>query len=197
MSRADSQQITDTAKGQNATQYGNAQNSYTMAQQDAGDYSAALAKYAAANPYGSGGVFQKTTNQQLTDTADAAAKSAGEAMQSSAVRSGINPGAAIAGTEAVAEANERGLGADEAQQTQARLAADANYRAGVLQSTAVPVQQQTQLAGQQGQLAEGTLSAENQASAANKSFMDQFGGAFATTLGDTLGGKNLKFPGAK
>lgn len=183
MSRAESAGTYQTSAAQNSDQFKNSQNSYTLAQQDASDYQSSLAKYAASNPYTSGGELQTDTTRELSNTSDAAAQAAGQAMQGQAVRTGVNAGGAIAGTEAAQEANERGLGADEAKATTDRIGAKAAYDNSVLGATGAGESMQDRLAQQQGQLAEGDLTQENTAAKDDPSFMDQFGGAFASGLG--------------
>lgn len=188
MSRAESTNTYNTASDQNTQNNTNSQNSYTQAQQDANDYQTSLSNYAAANPYVQGGQDQTVTNQQLSNTSDAAAQAAGQAMQSQAVRTGTNAAGSIAGTEASEQANERTLGGDEASATQQRIGSSAGYDQSVLGATATGEQQEAGLTGTEGQLAEGDLNAENTASANNKSFMDTLGSSFASGLGNVLSG---------
>lgn len=178
-----------TATGQNQTYYDNSQNSYANAQTDAGDYQKQLSSYAGADPYGTGGAYQTATNQQLSNTAGSAAKSAGEALQSQALRTGGNTSAGIAATEQMEEANERGLGADEAKATQQRIGDQAAYNQSVLNATAVPVGQQTTLAGQQGGLATGAANTAVNAANDAPSFGDELSEGLSKGLSTGFGQK--------
>lgn len=187
MSRSDESNVVDTAKDQNAGYYSDAQNSYSNAQTDSADFSKDLASYASENPYGTGGADQTATNQQLTNTSDALARSTGQALQSQALRTGGNTSGAVAATEQMEEANDRTLSGDEASATQDRIGKQAGYNQDVLNATAVPVSQQTALAGQQGQLAGGALSTQAGA-AKTPSWLDQFGSTVAVGLGKSVAG---------
>lgn len=155
MPRGEEQQVNATASAQNKQAATNAQNSYTAAQGDIGDYQDQLAKFAAANPYGEGGAYQTAQNQVLSNTADAIGQSAGQAMQSQAVRTGQNAGGAIAASEAAAQAAQRTLGSQEAQANEQRINAGAQYGQDVLKGSEVPATLQTAITGQQ-------LNAQNQ-----------------------------------
>jgi len=204
MSRSQESSVVDTAKGQNAGYYNNAQNSYSQAQTDVGNYEKQLADYAgdvskfsASNPYVKGGEFQTSTNQQLSNTADAGARSAGEALQGQALRTGQNTAGSIAATEAMEQQGTRDLASEEAKATQQRIGSEAGYNKEALDAnqslvsdTAVPAQLETTLSGQQGSLAGGALSTEEQA-AKQPSWMDEFGNTLASGLG------NLAISGAQ
>lgn len=182
MTRQQETTATNTAATQNAGYYTNAQNSYTQAQTDAGNYENQLGTYAASNPFGAGGQFQTTTNQQLTNTADASARALGTTLQSQAERTGQNTSGGVAAAEQAQEANERTLSGQEAQATQSRLTAGAAYGKSVLDATAVPVGQQTQLSGQQA--GDANAAGGNQGKdAETPSWMDEFGNQVAKTLG--------------
>lgn len=165
MSRGQENQVVQTATGQNQTAAANAQQSYQSAQSDVGNYQKQLADFAAANPYGEGGQYQQAENQVLSDTADAAGQSAGQAMQGQAVRTGVNAAGAVAATEAAEQANERGLGADEALANANRIGAGATYGQSILSATAAPAQMETSLTGQQlGEQASALNTQQNAAS---------------------------------
>ena len=149
MSRGQENQVVSTATQQNTTAANNAQQSYNNAQTDAGAYEKQLADYAAANPYGQGGQYQQAENQVLSNTADAAGQSAGEAMQSQATRTGVNAGGAVAGTTSAEQANERALAGQEAQATASRIGSGATYGQSVLNASQVPEQMQAGLTAQQ------------------------------------------------
>jgi hypothetical protein len=186
MSRPQETKTFNTAEGQNTGYYNNAQNSYSNAQQDADNFDTQLASYAGQNPYGAGGAFQTTTNQQLTNTADSGAQSAGNALQEAALRTGQSVSGAVGATETMEQQNERNLSGQEAASTQQRIAADAAYNQSVLNATATPVAQQTTLAGQQGNLADATLNTQEKA-ASTPSWEDEFGSAVASGLGKGIG----------
>ena len=149
MSRGQENQVVSTATQQNTTAANNAQQSYTKAQTDAGAYEKQLADYAAANPYGQGGQYQQAENQVLSNTADAAGQSAGEAMQSQATRTGVNAGGAVAGTTSAEQANERALAGQEATANANRISSGATYGQSVLNASQVPEQMQAGLTAQQ------------------------------------------------
>ena len=140
MGRAAAQRADVASANENTGFYNNAQNSYANAQNDIGDYKDQLAKYAASNPYGEGGQFQKTTNQVLANTSDAGARSAGEALQSQAERTGQNTAGAVAATEKMQQQGTRDLSAEEAKANQERIGAGAGYNKSVLGATEYPAQ---------------------------------------------------------
>jgi hypothetical protein len=197
MSRAQEGAVVDTAKGQNKSYYNNAQNSYSNAQADVNnyenqlsDYKGKVAQFSAKNPYVQGGEFQTATNQQLANTADAGARSAGTMLQEQALRTGQNTAGAIGATEEMERQGTRDLGAAEAGATQKRIAGEAGYNAealdankGLLPATEVPAQLETTLSGQQGNLGEGTLGIQQKAGE-TPSWTDQFGDAAAKDLAD-------------
>lgn len=186
MSRDQQTATYKTAKDQNQGYYNNAQNSYTNAQTDVGDFEKQLSDYAAKNPYKQGGEFQTRENQVLANTSDAAARSAGQTLQSQALRTGQNSAGAIAATEAMQQQNTRDLSAEQAAEEGKRIGNEADYNKGTLEATAQPVQMETQLAGQQAAAGEGTLNTQQRA-AEQPSWLDQFGSAFGQTFGAGLG----------
>jgi hypothetical protein len=175
-----------TAKGQNAGYYSNAQNSYTAANADVSDFSDQLAQYKSSNPYVNGGAFQTATNQQLSNTADAAARSAGSRLQGQTERTGGNTAGAVAATEQMQDQNTRDLSSEEAAETQKRIGAGAQYNEGVLNATAKPEEMQASLTGQQLGAAGSALGTEAKAGE-TPGWEDEFGNAFATSLGKTFG----------
>lgn len=182
MSRSQQTETFDTAKGQNAGYYANSQNSYNQAQGDVGDYQDQLAKYSASNPYKQGGEYQTSTNQILANTSDAAARGAGNTLQSQALRTGQNSAGAVAATEAMQQQNTRNLSGEEAQANQERIGQEAGYNKSALTAAEVPAQLEAGLSGQQGNLGEGTLGVQQKAGD-TPSWMDEFGGALAKSLG--------------
>lgn len=174
MSRAQSGQAFDTATSQNTGYNTNAEDSYKAAQGDIGSYKDQLAKFSADNPYVEGGQYQTAENQQLADTAAAGSQAAGQALQSAAVRGGMNPAAGIAATEAIASQNDRNMADQESKATQDRLGAGAQYGQTVLGATAVPEQMDASLASTEAGAAGNALSTATDA-AKTPSFMDQLG----------------------
>jgi len=190
MSRGQQQSVIDTASGENKTYNTNAQTSFDTAGKDITAYGQDVGKFNAANPYVQGGQAETAENQQLADTAAGQAEAAGQALQGQAVRTGQNAGGAIAATEHIAEDNTRNLQGQEAAATDKRLAAGTGYGEVGLQGAQNVENMQDQLATQQGQLAQGALGTQEQASQ-TPSFMDTLGSSFAGTLGKTLGGGNF------
>lgn len=186
MSRDQQTATYKTAKGQNAGYYDNAQNSYTQAQQDVGNYEDQLSKYASSNPYVAGGQYQVEGNKAVANTADAAARAAGEALQGQALRTGNNSAGSIAATEKMQQENTRDLSAEEAKMNQDRIGKGADYGHSVLAASSLPAEMETTLSGQQGQLAAGALGTQENA-AKQPSWMDEFGSAFGQSLGSGLG----------
>jgi hypothetical protein len=186
ISRAQQGQVFNQTKGEQGTAFGDAENSYTKAQQDIGNYESQLGKYASSNPYTAGGEFQTDTNRVLANTADSSATSAGARLQGIAARTGQNPGGATAATEEMQNQNERNLGGQEAEAERIRLGEKANYDKGVLSATAAPVSMEESIASGQGGMFAHALGAEEDA-AKTPSFMDQLGGAFTGALEKGLG----------
>jgi hypothetical protein len=145
MTKSQNNQAFNTASKQQATTGANAQSSYNAAQGDITQFGDALSKYAAENPYGTGGAFQVAQNQQGADVANAGAGQLREALTSEAVRSGMNPNAGIAAGEQVAEANARNQMGINAGATEARLGAGAAYGGNVLNETAKPEEMEADL----------------------------------------------------
>jgi hypothetical protein len=163
MSRGQENQVVNTATQQNETAAKNAQGAYTAAEGDIGDYQDQLAKFAAGNPYGQGGEYQTSENKVLSNTADATAQAAGQAVQSQAVRTGQNAGGAIAATEAAQQAAQRTLGGQEAQADANRISSEAGYNQDTLKASEVPATLQTALEGQQLNAQGNALSTQEKA----------------------------------
>jgi hypothetical protein len=212
MSRAQEGAVVSSAKAQNAGYYNNAQNSYSNAQADVNNYEDQLsqykgqvAKFQSQNPYTQGGEFQTDTNRVLANTSDAAARSAGEALQAQTARTGGNTAGDVAATEKMQQQNTRTLGGEEAGAEQNRIGAEAGYNKeglsadqSLLPATAQPAELESSLAGQQGGLAGGALSTDEKASEMpswaedfnnmlNKS-AEQFAGGFGQGYGRAVGG---------
>lgn len=194
MTKSQSNQAFNTASSQNATAAANAQSTYTAAQKDIGDYQDQLARFAAANPFTAGGEYQTAQDQELASTAAAGSQAAAERAQGAAVRSGLNPNAAIAAGEQAGEANTREQMADVGQATQSRIGQEAGYNQDVLSASAVPEQMEAALEGQQLGEQSNALSDEQKASQ-TPSFWQELGqgviGAgesFAGAYGKSLDG---------
>lgn len=174
MSRAQQGDVNTTAAAENTSYNTNAQDAFTNAQGDVGSYASAVGAFGAANPYTQGGAVQTADNQQTADTAAGMAQSAGQALQSSAVRTGQNAGGAIAATEQMEDQNERNLVGQEAGQTKDLAAADTGYKSAVLGDTGNVESMQNSLATEQAGAAQGALGTQEQA-AQTPSFMDELG----------------------
>lgn len=197
MSRGQETEVNTTAGNQNATFNQNAQNSYNNAQTDIGDYQAQLSKFAAANPYGTGGAYQTAVNQSTANTADAASQAAAQAMQGSAVRTGQNAAGAVGATTAIDEANTRNLMAQQATNNASRINSGANYGQQVLNATQVPATMEANLAGQQAGAGNTALETQQKAAetpslseelmggvlSAGNAFAGGFGGAMCPAQG--------------
>ena len=168
-------------KGYNA----NANTSFSTAQQDVTGYGDALAAMKANNPYVQGGAVQTAQNQEEADTAAGLAQSGGQALQGASVRSGQNPGAAIAAEKDIAAGAQRTLTGEEAQDTASRAGADVGYQQGILQGQGAQEGMEDTLAQQQGNLAQGAANTEEQA-AQTPSFLDELGSGLITG-GATVG----------
>ncbi len=178
MSRAQQGAVDKTAANQNTTYNTNAQSGDTAAQGDIGSYANAVGAFKAANPYGQGGPVQTAQNQQVSDTAAGAAQAAGNAVQSSAVRTGQNAGGAIAATQDMQEQNTRDLMGQEAADTAANAGAGAGYAGQVVADTGQTAGMQGKLAAQESGAAQGALNTQEQA-AQTPSFMDELGKSVA------------------
>ena len=188
MSRSQQTNVYDTAKQEESQNEAATQKSQQQAQQDIGNFTSALSKYAASNPYVQGGEFQTSENKMLSNTADANADSARAMLQSQAQRTGQNPAAANAAAEEIARQSQRTLSGQEGQAEKERIGSEAGYNKNVLDESKTPEQMQEQLAALQQGAAASELSEEEQAAAGNKSFGDTFGGTFASGLGNLAAG---------
>lgn len=194
MSRAQEGQVVNTASGQNQTFNQNAQQSYTQAQGDIGNYENQLSQFAAANPYGAGGQYQADVNRSISNTAAGAGQSAGQALQGAAVRTGQNAGGAIAATEAMQQQNQRDVSSEEAQADAQRLQSGAQYGQQVLTATGVPAQLEQGLTSTEAGAGNSALGVQ-QSAAQTPSFLDELGqglisagGQFAGAAGKAIGG---------
>lgn len=174
MSRAQQGDVNATAAAQNSSYNANATDAFKQAEGDVGSYADEVGAFKASNPYGQGGPVATADNQMAADTAAGQAQSAGQAVQSAAVRTGQNAGGAIAATEQMQQQNERNLVGQEAAANKDRAAADTGYKSAVVGDTGNIATMQDQLATQQGGLAQGALGTQEQ-SAQTPSFLDELG----------------------
>lgn len=190
MSRSQQQQVLNTATTNSATDQTTAQNATAAETADIGNYEAQLSKYAASNPYVSGGGYQTSQNQALAGTADAGSSALTNTLQTQAKRTGENSSAANATAAEAARANQRTLATGEADANTQRIGDEANYNAGVLQATAAPVSMEAGIANPSLSAANGSL---NTAAGVTQTpgFWDTLGDSFASALGKTAGGGNL------
>ncbi len=177
MSRAQQGQVFATGQGENKAYNTLATTSYPAAQQDISQYGTDVAKFKAANPYVTGGAAETAENQQIAGAAGGQAQRLNEALQSSAVRGGTNPNAAIAAGEKVTEENQRALTSEEAAATQQRLGAGTAYEEAGLTGNENLAKMQAALAGQESGAGQAALGTEEQA-AQTPSFLDELGTGF-------------------
>ncbi len=196
MSRAQQGAVDKTAANQNTTYNTNAQSGDTAAQGDIGSYANAVGAFKAANPYGQGGVVQTAQNQEVSDAAAGGAQAAGNAVQSSAVRTGQNAGGAIAATQDMQEQNARALMGQEAANTAANAGANAGYQGQVVADTGQTAGMQGKLAAQESGAAQGALNTQEQA-AQTPSFMDELGSGLIQAGANFAGGAGLGMCPAK
>jgi hypothetical protein len=190
VSRSQSTQTFNTATANSKADQANAANSYGDTQQDISGYQGDLAKFMSANPYTQGGEYDKTINTGLSNASDAGASALKSSLQSQAKLTGQNSAADAQTAAEAARQNTRDLSSGLASAEQTRMGDEAAYNQEGVQDASVPISAEsgltsTELSG--GNTATGDA---NTASAANKSFFDQLGGAFAGSLGTTLGGGN-------
>jgi hypothetical protein len=186
MSRSQMGNVYGTA-GKTQQQFSQLANtSYANAQNDINAYGSDLAQFKANNPYEQGGSVQTAQNQELSDTAAAGAQTAGNALQSQAVRTGQNAGGAIAATKDIAANNERALAGQEAGATMERAGGNVAYGQAGLQGTQNVQGMQDAMAAQESGAAQAALNTEQQA-ALMPSFLDQVGSGAAGAIGKGLG----------
>lgn len=188
MSRGQSTQTFNTASGQNAQNFGNAQDAFGAAQNDVGNYQNELSRFVSGNPYTQGGEFDQTINPVLTNLSDAGANSLQGALQSQARRTGQNSAADAATAASAAEQNTRNLSSDLAQAQQQRIAGEAGYNRDALLASAEPEEMEAGLFGASGNQGNNELESEEGA-ARTPSFWDQLGGSVAGAAGKILGGR--------
>lgn len=185
MSRGQQGQVFNTSAAENSTYTADAEKSLTDAtasvdktQEDTNNYADAVGKFSAADPYTQGGTVQTAQNQQTADTASGLAEAGGQALQGAAVRTGANPGGAIAAEKDIAAESQRRLTGEEAGDTIQRAGAETGYQDAVLGDTSKIAGLQsgvtgadTSLGSEEGKLASGAMSAEEEA-AKTPSFLE-------------------------
>lgn len=194
MSRGQEGQVFDTATQQSSTAANNAQQTYDKAQQGVQGYENQLAEFASQNPYKAGGEYQTSENKVLANTSDATAQAAGQTLQGAAVRTGGNPAAAIAATEAMNQQNTRDLSSAQGTADASRISNEAGYNDKVLQASSLPATLETSLSGQQLGAQDNSLGTAQKAgmmpSFGEDLFngIEQAGASFAGAYGKSLGG---------
>jgi hypothetical protein len=118
--------------------------------------------------------MQTETNKEVANTADATAQAAAAKNQMQAQRTGQNASAGVAAGEAEQQAAQRLASTQESGNTVSRLASSAKYGQDVLGAGSQITQEQQNLATQEGNMAQGNASTEEQA-AQTPSFMDELG----------------------
>lgn len=186
MSRGQSTQAFNTASGENATDFGNAQSAFGSTEGAIGNYNDQLAKFVSSNPYTKGGEYDQTINTGLSNVSDAGANSLRGALQAQALRTGQNSAADAATAEAGAQQNTRNLTADLANAQQQRIAGEAGYNQAALGASAVPIGAYQSLYGSSQNAADSALGDETQA-AKTPSFWDEVGNNVAGNLGKAVG----------
>ncbi len=187
MGKAEQSGIYQTAAAQNATDSSGSQQGFNKAQGDIAteegginNYAGAVSQFNANNPYVQGGAAQTAANQAIADTAAGQAQAAGQVLQGQAVRTGQNAGGAIAATEKLEEQNARDLMGAQANATQQRLGAGANYTEAGLKGLQDIVGMQGAVTGQQGQLA------NQQGDLANQQMSEEEKAANTPTTGEVI-----------
>src|SRR5271155_3116582 len=112
MSRGQSNQAFQTAAGENATNFGNAQSAFGTTENAIGNYNNQLANFVSGNPYTPGGEYDQTINTGLANVSDAGSNSLQGALQSQALRTGQNSAADAATAAAGEQQNTRTLAGD-------------------------------------------------------------------------------------
>jgi hypothetical protein len=192
VSRSQQSQIFNTATANSGADQTAATQARTAEQGDIGAYEGQLAKYAAENPFLPGGEYDKATDQKLSGVADAGSVALNDALQREAQRTGANASSSIAAAKEAARENTRDLMTGEADATQKRVAGEADYGHNVLAASEVPAQLEqgmysTSLGGADNALSVGGDAAKT------PGFWDTLGTSFASALGNTAGGGNLRF----
>lgn len=173
MSRSNSANISSTAQTNSATDQTNAENAENAENTDIGNYEAQLSKYAAENPYTSGGEYQTSQNKTLAANADVGSSALTNQLETQAERTGQNAGAANATAAEAARANQRDLSTAEAADNANRISSEAGYNQGVVSASEVPAQLKAEEAGTDLGAANNSLGTAQQASASSPSFWDE------------------------
>lgn len=190
MSRSQQSQVLDTATANSGTDQTAATTAANAETADIGNYESQLAKYAAENPYTSGGEYQTSQNQTLAGTADAGSAAITNQENTIAQRTGQNAASADAVAAESARQNQRDLSSAEGGANAQRIGSEAGYNQGVVSASEVPAQLE---AGMYSTSLGGANSSLNTAESAAQtpSFWDTLGSSFASQLGKTAGGGNL------
>ena len=187
MSRGQSGQAFDTAQGQESTDQGESQESFSGANAAIENYQNSLSKFVSSNPYTSGGEYDRTILPALSQTEQAGASSVRGALQSNAARTGENAAGSAASAASAEEQSTRDLATEEAGAEQTRISDEAGYNQQGVQMASEPISAEEGLFGTS---TSGANSAEGNATNAAKtpSFWDTLGDSFASGLGKGLGG---------
>ena len=173
MSRSNSANISSTAQTNSATDQTNAENAQNAENADIGNYESQLSKYAAENPYTSGGEYQTSQNQTMAANADVGSSALTNQLQTQAQRTGQNAGAANATAAEAARQNQRDLSAGEASDNATRIGNEAGYNQGVVNASEIPAQLEAGEASADLDAANNSLGTAQQASASSPSFWDE------------------------
>jgi hypothetical protein len=182
MSRAQETSVVNTAKSQNATNFGNAQTTFGDTQSDIGNYQNQLNKFVSGNPYTAGGEYSSTINPALANASDAGSNSLKGALQSQVLKTGQNSAADAATAASAAQANTRNLSSSLASADQQRINSEAGYNQQALGATSTPISAESSLYGTSGSQGNQQLSTEEGAAQA-PSFWDEVGSGLSAGLG--------------
>lgn len=192
MSRSQQQQILNTATTNSGADQTTATKAAAAEQTGIDNYESQLSKYAAENPFLEGGAYDKASQAKLSGVADAGSKALNDVLQRQALRTGENATSSVATAAEAARQNQRDLMTAEADETQKRIGAGADYDKSVLGASEVPAQLEQGMYSTSLSGADNSLSIAGDA-AKTPGFWDTLGTSFASQLGKTAGGGNLSF----
>lgn len=192
MSRPQQDQTFNTATNDNATNEKTSQTAESNEANDIGTYQSTLSKFAASNPYVQGGEAATTSNQIASGTAGGNAAGTQAQLQNVATRTGQNPNAANASAVSADQASERAVEGQEADANQSRIGDEAKYNEGTLDATGKLPTMENSLASESGGQADNQLGVAQKAGD-TPSWMEEFGGALAGSLGKGLGAAATSF----
>jgi hypothetical protein len=187
MSRGQQGQVFNQTQGESKTAFGNAENDYSLANQDIGNFQDQVKQLGAENPFTVGGEYQNNQNMVLANTSDAMAEAAGAQLQGEAARTGQNPAGAIGATESIEQANERSLAGQQAAANQERIGQEAGYNTNVTNEYGKVPGMETAVGEGETGLYNGALKAEEGA-AATPSFLETLEGQLAKAGESFVGG---------